>query len=518
MENLQNKINKVLDLYKRKKLLQAESRVNKLIKENPQIVILYNLLGLILTEQKKYDKAINTFNEGIKIKSDYAVCYANLANIYKLQEENTKAESLYKKAIELDSKLIDPINNLGTLYLNQNKTLKAVDCFKKALKINSKYFVSSYNLGVAYKSLGDFEKAKIYFNQAVDSNKYLYSAHRALSQITQYKKHDKHLDFLIELFNDSNVNLSQKDELAFSLGKAHDDLKLYKDAFNYFKAGNDIRRKKINFSINDEKKEFNLIKNIFKKELFNNTGGTNINDSSPIFVLGMPRSGTTLIEQIISSHSKVFGGDELNFLPAVIKENFVDKSGNLSFKKIKNFTEDDFNLIGNQYISKIKDLLTNKPRITDKMPINFKWIGLIKLILPKSKIIHCTRNAKDNCLSIFKNYFTSIELNYAYNLDEIIEFYNLYENLMIHWKNELENFIFDINYEELIKNPDKKIKELINFCNLEWEDDCLTFYKNKRVVKTASDTQIRKKIYSSSVDSWKKYKNELDVFFKKYKI
>ena len=143
---------------------------------------------------------------------------------------------------------------------------------------------------------------------------------------------------------------------------------------------------------------------------------------------------------------------------------------------------------------------------------------MIKLILPNSKIIHCTRNPKDNCLSIFKNYFTNIKLNYAYNLSEIVEFYNLYRNLMYYWEKELSSFIYNISYEELIKNPEREIKKLIKFCNLEWEGDCLKFYNNKRTVKTASDTQIRKKIYSTSIDSWKKYEKHLDFFFKKLKI
>tara|TARA_Y100000590_G_scaffold151057_1_gene173551 strand:+ start:159 stop:1715 length:1557 start_codon:yes stop_codon:yes gene_type:complete len=518
MENLQNKINKVLDLYKHKKLSQAETLVKKLIKANSKIVILYNFYGLILTEQKKFNHAINAFEEGIKMKPDYSVCYANLANIYKLQEKYFEAESLYKKAIALDSKLLDPINNLGTLYLNQNRTTDAIDCFKKVLNINPNYFVANYNLGIAHKNLGKFSDAKIYLNKALKSNKYLFSAHRALGQIINYNKHNSHLNILTELFEDKKVNLSDKAELAFSLGKAYDDLELYKKAFNYYKIGNDIRKKTFKFSLSEEKSEFDLIKNFFKKETLNKLTKSKNNDKSSIFVLGMPRSGTTLIEQIISNHKNVYGGDELNFLPTLVKENFTDKNGNLSFNRIKNFTEDDLSLIAKNYTTKTKDLSNNSLKVTDKLPINFKWIGLIKLILPNSKIIHCTRNPRDNCISIYKNYFTSTELNYAYDLDNIIEFYKLYSNLMEHWKKEFKNFIFDISYERLIKNPENEIKSLINFCNLDWQNDCLKFYENKRVVKTASDTQIRKKIYSSSIDSWKKYKNELDLYFKKFQI
>ena len=152
---------------------------------------------------------------------------------------------------------------------------------------------------------------------------------------------------------------------------------------------------------------------------------------------------------------------------------------------------------------------------TDKLTANFKWIGLIKLILPNAKIVSCTRNSKDICLSIFKNYFTNNELNFAYDIDEIVSYYNLYFKLMNHWRNILPNYIYDINYEKLIKEPEPQVKDMLKYCNLDWDPNCLKFYNNMRIVKTASDTQVRKKIYTSSINSWKKFESELNTPFKK---
>ena len=149
------------------------------------------------------------------------------------------------------------------------------------------------------------------------------------------------------------------------------------------------------------------------------------------------------------------------------------------------------------------------------MPINFLYLGFIKLILPKSKIIHCKRNSKDNCLSIFKNYFRGKKLTFAYNIEEIVDYYNLYKNLMDYWKMIFPDFIYEIKYENLIINTKYEIKKLLTNCNLEWEDDCLNFYKNKRPIKTASDFQARNKIYASSVNSWKNYEEYLLRPFKK---
>ena len=228
----------------------------------------------------------------------------------------------------------------------------------------------------------------------------------------------------------------------------------------------------------------------------------------------MPRSGTTLVEQILSNHPKVYGGDELNFFNDLIKSNFYDQN----IFSLKYFNEDNtkkFIDIGNHYIKKVEILSNKKYRVTDKLPINFKWIGFIKLIFPKSKIIHCTRNSKDTCSSIFKNLFTNPELNYAYKLEDLVKFYNLYGDLMNYWKNNLAEFIFEIKYEELIKKPKKTISKLINNCQLDWDVSCMKFYNNKRPIKTASDIQARNKIYSSSINSWKNYKKYFEENFSK---
>ena len=163
----------------------------------------------------------------------------------------------------------------------------------------------------------------------------------------------------------------------------------------------------------------------------------------------------------------------------------------------------------------LKTLSNKNQFITDKLPINFIWIGLIKIVLPKSIIIHCLRNPKDNCLSIFKNYFVNPKLNFAYKLDEIVEFYNLYSDLMKHWKNIFPESIHDVKYENLINNPKKNIQSMLKFSNVEWDDRCMKFYQNKRAIKTASDSQARKKIYKTSVNSWKNYKNDMSKYFSK---
>ena len=206
-----------------------------------------------------------------------------------------------------------------------------------------------------------------------------------------------------------------------------------------------------------------------------------------------------------------------------VEELEISKEIDLEFSRIK-IIDEAFKkafyrllskILNSKYINKLKSLSDNSEVVTDKLPINFKWVGLIKLILPNSKIVHCIRDPKDTCISIFKNYFANPDLNFAYNLEDISEFYNLYNDLMKHWKNTLPKFVIDIKYEKIIQNPKQQIRSLLKACNLNWNDKCLKFYNNKRVIKTASDIQARKKIYKSSIDSWLNYKKYLEEVFKR---
>ena len=516
MENLKKEIQQVINLYKSQKFLEAELATKKLVELNPKISFLYNLLGLILVGQGKNGEAIEYYEKSIRIKPDYAMVYNNLGAVYKSKKNYLKAETYFKKSIKLDNKIPEAQNNLGNLYVDLNKHKKAIISFKKSININSNFYIAHYNLGILYKSIGKFEECKKCLKEAIRLHPQFYEAHRAFSQIHKYKVNDNHIDIMQELYDKSNIDISGKIALTFALGKAFDDTKNFENAFKYYYKGNKLRRNDIEFSLKRENEEFLNIKRTFNKNFFNKYQNIGNDDPTPIFILGMPRSGTTLVEQIISSHPKVYGGDELNFFNDSIKNSFY-KKGNFSIECINQKNDEKFKKIGQEYVNKIKEISGKNEKVTDKLPINFKWIGFIKLVLPNSKIIHCTRNPKDICISIYKNYFTNAELNYAYDFEELVNFYNLYEDLMQFWKNNLPGFITEIKYEDLIKNPKKEIPKLIKNCNLAWNKSCIKFYNNKRAIKTASDTQVRKKIYRNSMDSWKNYEKYLKENFAKLK-
>ena len=519
MKNIKEQIENLLNLYKSGDLVKAEQITKKLISKNKDIVFLYNLLGLILAGQKKTNEAIEQYEKGLKVDPKFSIIYNNLALIFfsqKSEESIKKAIEYYKKSIFLDTKIPEPHNNLGNLYNSIGNYDEAINCYIKALSINSNFSFAHYNLGSVYITLGKFNEAKEHLRTTVKIDRNFTQAHRLLSRIINYTKAENHLVELLELYRNIN-NEDKKIDLCFALGKAHEDMNDFTKSFKYYKEANYLSKKKNNFILSLEKEKFKNIKNIFNKKLYKKSLKKGYIKFSPIFIVGMPRSGTTLVEQILSTHDNVFGCDEIEFIPNLIKKYYGKSYSEFEFNKLYNFDNKIFEKIGEEYYEMVKKISNNSKRITDKLPINFLSIGFINLILPNSKIIHCSRDSKDNIISIFKNYFPDGKINYSSNLNNIIEYYNCYKNIMKYWNTLLPNYIYNIKYEKLVSKTSNETKNLLKFCDLGWQDKCLKFYKNQRPIKTASDVQVRNKVYTTSIGSWKKYKNEVSEVFKKIK-
>jgi len=462
------------------KFKNAEKIALTLLSQYPNSFTVINLLGLSLTNQNQIIKGIDCYKNAIRIKPSFAEAHNNLGIAYKNLGKIKEAIECYRNAILHKSNFAEAYNNLGLIMMDENKIVESRANFQTAIKL----------------------KPELTF------------IHRHLSIITKYTKNHPHINIMKKAISNLKITDKQKMHIAFGLGKAFEDIKEHENAFKYFKLANKLRRKNIKYSIKDDIIFFQNMKKIFNNNLFKKFNNSGSLDKTPIFIVGMFRSGTTLIEQILASHSKVFGGGESKTLFQIIAH-FLNLDLKYKFPNdFKNFTSINFNNIGKSYISIARKFQPNFLHITDKQPLNFKWIGLIKLVLPNAKIIRCLRNPMDNCLSIYKNYFDFDDNPYAYDLNELVEHYNLYQDLMKFWHKTLPGFIYDISYENLIKDQKNETKKLLDFCNLNWEENCMNFFKNKRNVNTASLMQVRKPIYKDSINSWKKYEKHLSIPFK----
>ena len=291
----------------------------------------------------------------------------------------------------------------------------------------------------------------------------------------------------------------------FSLGKIYNDLENYKKAASYYKKANQIKNKKINFNKTTYEKRIDSIVKIFNDQFKEDVKSYGNSSKLPIFILGAPRSGTTLVEQIISSHPKVFGAGELNYIKQIAYEKDIAQNERQNFPD-KVLTLTNIKRDAEIYLDKITKLFSEKNiiGITDKMPVNYIYLGYILSMFPNAKIIHLKRHPIDTCLSIYFQNFNT-EHKYSFDLRNLVFWYHKYHNLMIYWKNLYGDKILSINYNDVVDDFEKTAKLMIEYCNLEWDESCLTPHKSSRVIHTASQWQARQLIYKTSKERWRNY-------------
>jgi len=496
---------------KKYKLIILETK--KAIKKYPNISIFYNMLGLALSGLGRFNEAKVILQKGLSINSNDLAIINNLANIFKNTYNYKEAEELYKVSISKKDDYLNAYVNFGNLKRDLNKFEEAIELYKKALVNNDKVPSIHYMLAMAYQSLGNFKQAENFAKKTLEIDKKYTKADLLISRSKKYTSKDNHLMEMDEKIKNINLNSLEKIDLYFALSKAYEDLGKMDKCFEYLEKGNKLKRANVNFDLNFEKKTFKDIKTIFSKINFNKYKNQDTNQKKIIFILGLPRSGTTLTEQIISAHSKVYGSGELPYLTSIINKEFINDKI-LSASKINETLNDNSKIseIAKKYYFYLDNYLIDESYITDKAPLNFMWIGFIKILFPHAKIIHCKRDSKDNCVSLYKNVFEG-GINFCYTQKETAGYYNLYFDLMKFWQETLPDTFLDVDYEKIVSNPKDEIKKILKFCDLNWEDDCLNFSKNKTPIKTASVGQARNSIYTTSVKSFSKYEVYLKELF-----
>ncbi len=467
----------------------------------PDDAIAYYNNGIALTLSDKLIEAIYAYEKAISLKPNYLEAYNNLGILYTKIGEFVTARDILAKAISLRPN-INTYNNLGNVYEKINNNEQAIFCYEKTISLDKNYYQGYFNLGNIYSNIGNVDDAILNFEKSISINLNYAEGHRQLSLLKNYSTNDKHLKTLYNVYNQKNISEFQKCNISFALGKANEDLGEYKKSLSFYHEANSIRKRLLNYNINQDIQLFSQLKNSFSTYKNIKVENKNNISSLPIFVLGMPRSGTTLIEQIISSHSEVFGAGELSFIG--------NQGSALALNNLQPKLE-QFKNLKNKYSNHLKILSSGHKYVIDKMPSNFRYIGLIKVLFPDAKIIHVKRNSAATCWSIYKKYFISKNLGFCYSLTDIVYYYNLYKNLMDFWYEQIIDInVYNLDYDELTKNQENEIKKLISYLDLKWEEECLYPHSNKRSIETASKHQVRKEIYKNSSNDWLKYKPFLD--------
>ena len=478
--------------------IKAEQLLKKILIQSNTAEFNY-ILGNTLKIQNKNDEAIEVYKKCILIDSNFSEAYNNLANVQKKIEYFDEALSNYKNAIRTKENNLEAYYNLANLYKFLKNYDEAIKNYKKVIKLNPNFSDPYNNIGTIYSILGNFNDAREFYLKSINVNEYFAEPYKNYIQLSKIDEKDEVFSSLKKIVKNENLDEEQKEVFFYSISKAYFDIGNNDLAFKYLNSANSIKLKNLDYSFNKDRKEFKKIKEYFTNKKILTLKKFEKNQVIPIFILGMPRSGTSLIEQIVSNHSEVHGAGELDILPISVK--------NSNWQNSDDF-EKTLNKIRKEYLEKIC-LISKKKYVTDKLPGNFKRIGFILNAFPDCKIIHLERNPMAICWSNYKSNFNSTGMGFTLSQEYTAEYYLLYKDLMKFWHERYPEKIINVNYENFVENFEEEVKKLFVKLNLNWEEQLYDFHKNERPVETASFMQVRSKIYKKSSEQWKNYKKYL---------
>jgi tetratricopeptide (TPR) repeat protein len=494
-------------LRQRGELEQAVAHYERALAIVPNFAEAHNNLGVALNDVGKFEQAVRRYERALAIMPDFAEAHFNLANALRAQGKLDDAVLHYERALVLTPAFAAAHCNLGVALKEQGKLAAAVAQFEQALLVKADYAEAHSNLAAVWLELGQLAAAERAIERAIDLEPKVPGHYYALSQIRRFTAGDPWLTAMEDLARESRSPPKEGSvKLHFALGKAYADVGRHQSSFDHFLAGNALKRSEIGYDEAATLAMFQDIRNLFTPERVGALQGFGQRSDAPIFVLGMPRSGTTLVEQILASHPQVFGGGELELLPRLVARR-GDRTG--VEVEVAGLDAAIVRRLASEYLAGLRALAPGATRVTDKMPANFALVGFIHLALPEARIIHVRRNPIDTCLSCFSTLFTRGH-PYSYDLAELGRYYRAYQVMMEHWQKTLPaGVILDVQYEDVVADVNAQARRMLEHCGLPWDDVCLAFFDTRRAISTASAAQVRRPVYDTSVGRWRAYQSAL---------
>ena len=503
-------LEKASQLYSQSDLDGAENLVRQVLAANPNIPQAHFMLGLISLQIHDYFIAEQAFKSAINIDEKMTSAWVNLAKVFALTDQPENCQEALSETISL--KPDDPrvweilghtFQKLGQIEDANIWLTKAAKAFPDAISVNTSKIFNHIYLGEASEAKSNINRMlKLHPNEA-----YL---HYAFSKMEKAEDRSH-----IEVMQNIKKNTQNNDNLYildYALGKECEDLQDWDMAFSCFEAGAKAKRQTVEYDEDDQAAFFEYLKNSLNKDWLK-SAKSDIESASPIFITGLPRTGTTLVEQMIAAHSKIKSAGELQHIPILVK-NLSEAVSDPSIPSDRNSIFNvDVQILAERYLKSTEAYSRHTPYFTDKLPQNFFYIPLIAAAFPNAKILHLRRDPMDSCFSNYKQLFTE-KYYYSYDLGEMARYYVQYHDLMDTWRALVPNRIFDIDYEDLVSDFEPTSKAIIKHLGLDWEDTCLEFYNQKSTVATASATQVREKAHIKSIGRWKKYQKQLQPMYK----
>ncbi len=406
------------------------------------------------------------------------------------------AAAAYRAYLALMPTDVEARISFGNSLSASGDTIAAAEAFRAVLALDAKNYRAMTNLGNMLLAQGDNDAALLQYEQALTLNPQRGTTYFNMARGLKFRADSPHLSAMQAIADDAAQPIAERMQVEFALAKAYEDLKDADRSFAHLSRANALRRGQLHYDPQTDRALFAQIKTWFAADAMPALPPQPRPARLPILVLGMMRSGTTLVEQIISNHSQVYGGGELEGLNHLMdrvmaRDTAPDAAGLLEIR--------------NGYLAHIAAQPGDQPYVLDKMPFNYRWIGVLRKALPEAPILHMRRDPMAVCWSIYKTFFTSTDIGFAYDMAELCDYYDGYAEMMAFWRTQYPDGFLDVDYSALTESPEAQIRRLIDFCGLPWEDACLSPETNARSVRTASQQQVRSGIYTGSTEQWRRY-------------
>lgn len=509
LDPLRQKLFEAVRLHRDGKPKEAELRLRDVLREEPGNATATRMLGSIALEQKRYRLATRLLRNAVKLAPDYFGAWVDLSRALTEFEKTDEARTAVEMLIKLESELAHPYVLLGNLETKVGDYDAAIAAFERALDKQPDNGGALAGLGHALKTIGRQEQAVERYRSCIRKYPAFGEAYWSLANLKTFRFDDDEIAAMESHVDNKKLPDETRVNINFALGKAYEDRGDFENAFYRYDSGCKLRRPHESYDPVQTEAVHDRIVEVITPELIEAAAPHGDQRQDPIFIVGLPRSGSTLIEQILASHSMVDGTHELPDLPRVIKTiNQWQVQGKgypdaLSLLEPVHIAE-----LGAQYLDSTQRWRKEAPRFTDKMPNNFSMVGLLAMILPNARIINARRHPLDSCMGSYKQLFYRGQ-TFTYDLVELGEYYLEYQRMMDHWHAILPGRVLDVHYEDMVADQENQTRRLLEYCDLPWEDACLRFYETDRAVNTASSEQVRQPIYSKSINSWRRFETQL---------
>ena len=493
---------------------EAIAAFKEVLRKNPDNVnAMRNLAVAYWREEKNYSDAEAWLRRATSIAPDYTVAWLNLGMVLVDMNKYMEAIDCYKSAIKCNPN--DPAvwGGLANAYARAMYPDKSVQAFEKALELNAES--PGVQMGYAHvlKTVGDQARALTAYRAAIEAKPAFGEAYWSMANLKMFRFEENEVAAMEAQIEKSGLTDSAEVHFRFSLGKAYEDKKDYDKAWHYYDTGNRKQRPLVSHDPLEMETRHSDIVEIFSEEFLKEHENKGFEAADPILIVGLPRSGSTLVEQILASHSQVEGTSELPVLSKLAASMGRYRSDNVQFPQtVLELRNRDWRAYGQQYLEAAqRHRLTDRPFFTDKLPNNFPLVGLLHLILPNAKVINARRHPLDSCLGNYKQLFGKGQ-NFTYDVEDLAHYYSNYDTVIKHWHKVLPGKVLDVHYEETVTDLENQVRRILDHCALPFEESCVRFHETQRAVKTASSEQVRQPIYTAALGTWRKYEKHLGLW------